>query len=73
MKLVFPDPLSFQRLHPVNRRNLATRSLSGTPGGAGPIQPRQAAPGNVSMYDHLQSIKAAAEEALEPAIKWEAD
>lgn len=73
MRIVFPDPVSFQRLHPVNRRNLATKSLSGTPGGPAPIQPRQASFGNVSMYDHLQSIKSAAEQALEPAIKWDAD
>jgi hypothetical protein len=33
------------------------QTISGRPGGPGPIKPRKAKPGHVSMYDHLQQIK----------------
>ena len=73
MKIVLPDPVSFKRLHPRNRRDRATRSLDGTPGGPGPLEPREAAPGNVSMYDHVQAIKAQAENDLDVPIQWSSD
>lgn len=71
MRFVIPDPVSLNPQHPVHRRNRCVKALTGTPGGPGPVQPRVVTvPGNVSMYDHLQAVKATAEAALEVPINW---
>jgi len=66
-----PDPMSFKRLHPRNRRDIAERFLNGTPGGVSPVVQRGVThPGNISMYDHLQNIRQQAIADLEVKLNF---
>lgn len=70
MNIVIPSPKSMRPEHAVNRLPRIVDALQGGNGRA-PITPREAAPGNVSMHDHLQSLKADAEQSLEVQISWQ--
>lgn len=69
MKIVIPNPKSLTPSHPVNRLPIIVSAFVGGDGRE-PIQPRQASPGNVSMFDHLQSLKGQMESELEVVIQW---
>jgi hypothetical protein len=71
MKIEIPSPKSLSRQHPVNRLPVIESSLVGG-NGRPPVQPRQATQtGNVSMYDHLQTLKMQMEQSLEATIQWQ--
>jgi len=71
MKIEIPRPKSLSRQHPVNRLPVIESSLVGG-NGRPPVQPRQATQtGNVSMYDHLQTLKIQMEQSLEATIQWQ--
>lgn len=70
MRIEIPQPKSMRPGHAVNRLPRIADALAGG-NGRNPVTPREAAPGNVSMYDYLQSLKSAAEQSLEVQIQWQ--
>jgi len=68
MKAEIPDPKSMNPLHPRHRRDRATRALEGRDG-VPPLTERHATrPGYVSVFDHVNDIKAQALVDLEVTL-----
>ena len=68
MKAEIPDPKSMNPLHPRHRRDRATRALEGHDG-VPPLTERHATrEGYVSVFDHVNDIKAQALVDLEVTL-----
>lgn len=70
MQLELPFPEALSQEGPAASWKHGEKSINGTVGGPGPIVPRQASSGNISMHEHLQQLKTQSQADMGAVLLW---